>query len=132
MQSRNTLLLVLIAGLLLGGYVYLRPMLIKPPDPKKPGAVAVKPKEKDKDKGEKKDKKDKPALSGAGVTPAAPVPPGGKGTDLVLGSQEGDSGFDLEVTLDPRGASVRRIVAQRYEKADEWGRPTGEPLELIS
>ena len=54
-----------------------------------------------------------------------------------LGDKARDSKFHLYVELDPRGASVQRVVLNKFQQADELGRPvklpdgSPKPMELV-
>jgi YidC/Oxa1 family membrane protein insertase len=67
--------------------------------------------------------------------PAAPPTPVDK--LKVLGKNDRNSPFHLYVELDPRGASVRRVVLNKFQQADALGRPvtkpdgSPEPLTLV-
>jgi YidC/Oxa1 family membrane protein insertase len=67
------------------------------------------------------------------VVPLPPEPPGTPaGQILSMGPQVPDaSGYQLGVKLDPHGAGVRSVVLNRFRAADEMGRPTNDPLELV-
>jgi YidC/Oxa1 family membrane protein insertase len=54
--------------------------------------------------------------------PAAPPAP-----PVVLGN---DTDFELQVTLDPRGASVAQVILNRFDQATEMGLPEKPPTKL--
>src|SRR5262245_39442349 len=55
----------------------------------------------------------------------APVP------RITLGEFDKTSKYHLGVVLDPRGACVRKIVLNKFETADKYGRPVDSRLELV-
>ncbi len=50
---------------------------------------------------------------------------------IALGDESSDSPFHLQVTFDPRGAAVRRVVLNKFKSSDRLGHPIDVPLELI-
>lgn len=50
---------------------------------------------------------------------------------ITLGSDKKGSPYFMQVVLDPKGASVRKVVLNQFFAATERGLPTEKPLELI-
>jgi YidC/Oxa1 family membrane protein insertase len=50
---------------------------------------------------------------------------------IDLGSLERDPNFHLYVEFDPRGASVRRIVLNKFKSSDRFGKPVDKPFALV-
>src|SRR2546425_6133627 len=44
----------------------------------------------------------------------------------------GGNGYNLTVLLTSHGAGVESLILNQFKAADEYGRPTGQPLFLIS
>jgi YidC/Oxa1 family membrane protein insertase len=121
-DKRNQLFFFVLAGLLLLGYFSLRNRIWPPPQkpPQKEGEVAENqpPKEKEPPKPPAPAAKDAPQ----------PRTETDRGKLLELGN---DERFFLKVVLDPRGAGVRSVILPQFKQADERGRPTAQPLELV-
>lgn len=160
MQQKNLLLFVVLTALILFGWTSLSRLLWPPPPPKLPKpsntevvqkdedakekvAEAKKKDENGKDKGVVENKPDekkfepKPdRIADADLRQIWPT----DAEQLVrLGAKERDSKFHLYVEFDPRGAAVRGLWLNKYQAADEQGRPEWynkeetdpKPMELI-
>ncbi|NBO93205.1 MAG: hypothetical protein EBV06_12980, partial [Planctomycetia bacterium] len=108
--SGNLLIFFLLAFLVLVGFQQIRTYL-SPPIPKA-----------EETPGEAKPNNEKstyrlPVLTKPTVEPSL----------LVLG----DESTTMRVVFDPRGAGVRRVTLNRFRAADEDGRPTSEPLDVV-
>ena len=74
------------------------------------------------------------AVAGAGWAAADkpwPLPPSIERKLPILGSDSPESPFHLQVTFDPLGAAVRRVVLNKFKSSDRLGHPVDKPLELI-
>ena len=145
MQQKNLLLAFVISALILLGWVKLSSYLWPPPPPKQENTEVAKKDEKQKPKGEEakklgakekeKEKGKKPAekqpeekqkvstperIAVADLQQQPETPPGKL---ITIGSREGDSRYHLLVQLDPRGASVHSVWLNKYQAADDYGRP---------
>jgi YidC/Oxa1 family membrane protein insertase len=156
MQQKNFLLFIVVTFAVIVGYAQLRQWLVPPP-PKVDKAA-------EDETTEAKDAKSSgaPAVRGDGARaalgsgydlamrnrpskPRAAAPKVAPPTELSklihLGPAPGESGsrFHLEAALDPRGAGVRQVIANKFAKANKEGRPVWkdkegkipEPLELL-
>lgn len=150
MQNKNFLLAFALSLLLFAGWMQLRLTIWPQPELKKPPAVEIKPGEKDAPKirllaakaaaGPWVDLKAPPAPPKPTVVrlpPPAPPTPADK--LITLGDDDPASRFHLRVVLDPRGAGVRSVVLNKFQEADDEGRPVWRdktkkeflPLELV-
>ncbi len=155
MQQKNLLLAFVLSAIILAGWTALSQYLWPPPEPKpKSTEVAktddknkpkdgetkkadVKDKAKDKLVSEKKsDEKEIKRIAAADLQSQLATP----SDKLVrLGAKQRDSKFHLFVELDPRGGGVRSLWLNKYQAADNHGRPAWKdaekrepvPLELI-
>jgi YidC/Oxa1 family membrane protein insertase len=157
MQQRNFLIFIVLAFLIMVGYTQLRVLLWKQPVP-----AQVEPAGKDEAAKEEPAAQGQPASRGDGMRfalgaggaqavrwlqakskkPAPAVVPVTEDSKLIrLGRADRSepSRFHLDVDLDPRGAGVRRLAANKFQKANKEGRPVWidkeakepAPLELI-
>ncbi len=156
MQQKNLLLFVVLTVLILFSWAKLSQHLWPPPPPKPENTEVVNNDDKDKPKsGDAKKSADKEKANGkkavrekagrqeAGAHRLAPICNSCTPTDeaklVPLGAQERDSKFHLFVQIDPRGAAVHSLWLNKYQAADEHGRPewtnaektAPRPLELV-
>jgi YidC/Oxa1 family membrane protein insertase len=130
MQQRNFLLFFVLSFLLFIGWLELKRALWPPP-PKDETAEVKKSAdapEKRPDKPPEKSPEKPPERPPEWPVTVAETPADRLHT---LGSADAASPYHLRVLLDPRGASVRSVLLNKFQAADERGRPTSEPLELI-
>jgi YidC/Oxa1 family membrane protein insertase len=156
MQQKNLFVFLAFAVLIMLGYAQLRVRLGWVPAPEK---AQVAEDDQGKEGGERAPL---PAARGDGVRlalgpgggmamrqrpskprvpPVAATPPTDPSKLIHLGnhSGEGANRFHVEAELDPRGAGVRRVVLNKFAKANSEGRPVWrdkdnkvpEPLELL-
>jgi YidC/Oxa1 family membrane protein insertase len=118
-QSRNLILFFIMAFLIYFAWMDLRNRLW-PAKPEKPDA-AVQNNDGKAGAGEKAEN----------LKIFFPPPPTPDNMLRELGSDQRESNFHLFVKLDPRGAGVRSIMLNKFQAADELGRPSGKQLELI-
>ena len=159
MQQKNLLLCFVLSALILIGWVALSNYLWPPPPPKPKSGEVAQTDDKNKPKG---DEAKKPAVKEKADEnkPAAKKPDEKKNekeSDRVaradlhsltattpdkfvrLGDKRRDSKFHLFVELDPRGAGVHSLWLNKYQSANDYGRPEWidadekepKPLELI-
>jgi YidC/Oxa1 family membrane protein insertase len=103
------------------------------PDPAKKGGDKKTEGDKKKD-GDKKP--DKTVAAAGKLRLPAPTP---DNEILSLGSADPTSAYHLLVRLDPRGAGIRQVVLNKFQQADDMGRPVWidkankvyQPLELV-
>lgn len=126
-QTRNHLIFFLAVLLLFLAYVQFGHYVF--PQKKVDEPVA---KNDDKDKPPKPDeKKDRPRKDGP-VRLAAMPEPTREGELITLGSSDADSEFNLLVQLDPLGGGVRQVLLNKFQAADDDGRPVRDKqLELV-
>ncbi len=125
-QNKNIFLLPILALLIYVVWMQVGAW-IWPAPPKKPTAAQAEP-----DKGKEVAK---PAAPGRGPR----RDPTADDKLVTLGSDAGDSRFHLQFLLDPRGAGVRRVLANKFQHADsrghaEWldaAKKVPRPLELV-
>jgi YidC/Oxa1 family membrane protein insertase len=118
MQARQHLIFIIMVLLLLGVWFGLRSYFT--PEKKDPGPVAQ--------RGDEKPKK-----APATETPRPPAEPAVTPDDklLPLGEKEAGSKFNLYALLDPHGGGVRSLWMNKFEAADDDGRPAHTMLELV-
>ncbi len=119
-QSRNHLVFFIVVLLLFVGYYFLKGYIF----PEKKEAERPVAQER-----ESEPKKEPVERAIAGPTEPAPTPD----RDIIwIGEEDAGSPFHLYVGLDSLGGGVRSIWLNKFKKADEDGRPSGEMLELVT
>ncbi len=156
MQQKNFLLFIVLSALILLTCVSLAPYLFKQDKPAKPDDTQIAKQDDDKakkdnkadDKKKAEDKKleKKPDEKKPDKKPERPLvadlqqlPPTPPDKLVALGAKQRDSRFHLFVLLDPRGGGVHSLWCNKFQAADDMGRPLWAdpekkepvPLELI-
>jgi YidC/Oxa1 family membrane protein insertase len=131
-QQRNVITFIVLASLLLFGWLELSKYIWPPPA--KPTAKSTEAASKDADKKDqgKKDNKDGKGDNKPVVRVPKPLPVTRQKDLLTLGDDSEDSYFHLRVLLDPRGAGVRSVLLNKFQAANELGQAEeGKRLELV-
>jgi YidC/Oxa1 family membrane protein insertase len=113
-RQSQTLTLFLLFSLLLFGYLtFIRPTFYPPTKPPE---------------GEAEEKKKKDLAEFVLPATAKPTP---DEKLITIGEENEKSPFNLGVVLDPRGGGVRSVTLNKFNPADEDGRPQSGPMVLL-